>query len=280
MQLLKTAVATAVLGLMTSAAFAENLTPPPGTNAPAAGSGNGGLVLYAYNGSASLTAYLGLNLDDFLIPAASPSGGRSIDFGVLSGWSVFGGAQDVKWSVSAADQTTDGTGGSHGKRVATTADEAASVSGNARNGAVNNATANLNTFATNFNGACPSTNPCTTTDPSSNAYAGKLGDQINDPIGGGVGVAFVNTTTLGDSMFFYLISATTAGATSQATVDQYGNASGFGLWTLSANGDLTWNQPGVSAVPLPAAAWLLLSGLAGFGVIGRRRSDADNQAAA
>lgn len=45
-----------------------------------------------------------------------------------------------------------------------------------------------------------------------------------------------------------------------------------GFFYLSSTGQLTYNIPAaVSAVPLPAAVWLLASGVAGLGAIGRRR---------
>lgn len=56
------------------------------------------------------------------------------------------------------------------------------------------------------------------------------------------------------------------------TITQYANANGAGFWFLSSTGDLTWNVPiAASTVPLPAAFWLLGSGLAGLGAISRRR---------
>jgi hypothetical protein len=54
---------------------------------------------------------------------------------------------------------------------------------------------------------------------------------------------------------------------------EYANSTGNGFWFLSASGDLSWNVPtgAVAPVPVPAAVWLFMSGLAGLGAIGRRR---------
>jgi hypothetical protein len=41
---------------------------------------------------------------------------------------------------------------------------------------------------------------------------------------------------------------------------------------LSASGDLVYTVPGSTAVPLPAAIWLLGSGLLGLAGVGRRKT--------
>ncbi len=46
-----------------------------------------------------------------------------------------------------------------------------------------------------------------------------------------------------------------------------------GLWNLSANGTLTWASA-TTEVPVPAAAWLFASGLAGLAGVARRRKAA------
>lgn len=74
--------------------------------------------------------------------------------------------------------------------------------------------------------------------------------------------------------FFYATKiAVTAGA--QASVTQYANVNGLAQWFLGNDGLLTYSVPGnTSEVPLPAAVWLLLSGIGGLGVVGRRRGKA------
>jgi len=46
----------------------------------------------------------------------------------------------------------------------------------------------------------------------------------------------------------------------------------LGALNLSANGDLSFISASVDPVPLPAAAWLMISGLAGLAGVSRRRS--------
>lgn len=46
-----------------------------------------------------------------------------------------------------------------------------------------------------------------------------------------------------------------------------------GLWTLGTNGTLSW-APATAEVPVPAAAWLFASGLAGLAGVARRRKAA------
>jgi hypothetical protein len=54
-----------------------------------------------------------------------------------------------------------------------------------------------------------------------------------------------------------------------------------GLFTIDLSTDmLTYTVPGSSPVPLPAGVWLLLSGLASLGVLGRRRNDVNGAVAA
>lgn len=73
---------------------------------------------------------------------------------------------------------------------------------------------------------------------------------------------------VGTAIGFYNI----AGSGRTFTSSQYANATGAGFWFLSNSGDLTYNVPTAAApVPLPAAAWLLISGIAGLGTVGRRR---------
>ena len=74
---------------------------------------------------------------------------------------------------------------------------------------------------------------------------------------------------VGSALDFYLATPVIH---KNAVVTPFANSQGNGFWFLSSGGDLTWNVLAApSAVPLPAAIWLLASGLAGLGAIGRRR---------
>ena len=77
----------------------------------------------------------------------------------------------------------------------------------------------------------------------------------------------------------YYFSATTQIGSSSVTanVTQFGNAGGFASLTLASNGDLTYSLAAAAppaAVPVPAAMWLMGSGLVGIGGMIRRRKAA------
>jgi len=70
-------------------------------------------------------------------------------------------------------------------------------------------------------------------------------------------------------------------AAANAVESYVGNGAHAGLFSFNqATGLLSYNLTGVSSVPLPAAGWLLVSGLLGLGAVGRRRQARLESAAA
>lgn len=60
-------------------------------------------------------------------------------------------------------------------------------------------------------------------------------------------------------------------ASSTVTGSAVGSSANRGIFNLDANGMLTYSVAAASTVPLPPAAWLLISGLLGLIAVGRRR---------
>jgi hypothetical protein len=122
---------------------------------------------------------------------------------------------------------------------------------------------------TNWNAAAPTPAGAPYDSTGTAAYSASTAATLN---GGSFGTpAFNFSGALGSALNFFNLStpSNSRGPLSESTVQ---NSNGAGFWFLSSTGQLTWNVPmAAGTVPLPAAAWLLVSGLLGLGAIGRRR---------
>jgi len=257
-------------------------TQPAAGPTPGANTGNSGIIVSVWDSvrHVSLVQYLGLRLDDFLTgnTNATPETGLTLDFGKLgaasganSFASVFGTSDqnNIQYMVSAFDNTDTSNGATNllGKRLLTTLDSTPAA---VRNGTVGNITAIANTFMSTLGaaGACAGGNPCVALDDQQTDYAE---NNFGADYSGFMTVASA-AAGIGNPLGFYSIAAGSNTGTQNASVTQYGNSLNFAQWLLSADGGLKYTLDAAAVVPLPAAIWLLLSGLAGVGVVGRRRT--------
>jgi hypothetical protein len=276
---LSAVVAALVAGAASLPAAAQTIPQPD--------SENGGLAFIAYNASTgrSLAQYLNLDLDS-VAPGnidASIAGGTGWSSGQFvlnsTAWNTAfgtGSLSDVRWMVVAGDSFGFAENPSNpngfdlfgGLELSVT-----SLAGDLaqQNGGLESGLANLNNyFGAGWNGTCLGVAACAASNtPPSAAYAGTLGSQLSDTSG----APAVNFSTVGgisDTMNFFLVSGQGDVLSAFANDTRYTTGQ-FSLLNVTANGaTLRWGS--ASVVPLPAAAWLLISGIAGLASVARRRT--------
>jgi len=264
----------AVAAAMVSAAGAANAALTTGNN--------GSLALVAFNTVTNVwyirdTGYLlnsflpssvtTLSGDGAVTGNKTPAAGLTIDKTVtasfgdssFSSWLTGQTTTDVRWFLSAVDNTGTNAA-SNVKRFITSS---ANASETATNGNLDGYIASGNAgglaavYADGTNGALSSTGSIVPGAWTSNFGLGADGLALLDQAA---------------SLFYFSRSTGTGSTTTAANATQFGNATGFATVTLASNGDLTYVAP--SAVPVPAAAWLLGSGLLAMGGAIRRRKAA------
>lgn len=267
-----------------------------------AATGNGSLLLNVryYNGSATSGANdmsalfdLGVNLNDVL--AWNGQSGytqtwslNAASFGSawndMNAFAAANGSLAMEYNVIALDSLGSSTVG--GSRYLTTYDASSFVSlGNANlNGFSNmNAMVTANnsrgTHATEANGA----STAVYSDPANTFFGALTGDTWATK------TTADTTRTLATAQNFWYLTTSSTVSTGQAVKTAFGvdldgdnvieasNADGlneFGEWSVNAaNGTVSFTNPtAVAAVPVPAAAWLLASGLIGMVGVARRKA--------
>lgn len=243
--------------------------------------GNSSFALVAFN--TATNAYyirdLGYNLNSFLpnnvtttaidgggSPVTgdkTPEAGLNITFGAgqFSTWLAGQTSGSILWTVAAGDGlTAAGTSNLSRGLIA-----ASALPG----------TAPTNTTVRTFVNTSSGVSGLATQNNDGTAYYDKTGAAV---IGGFTSNYFFGApTALGSaaSLYYYTTTAGTGSSTVAANVTGFSNSLNTATLTLASSGVLTYDlQPAVSAVPLPAAAWLMGSGLVGLAGMFRRRKAA------
>lgn len=231
--------------------------------------GNSSLFLTAWNDSVSYTRDLGTTLNGFLASFANTAGASVFAGDALFTSTFAGSTTPINWNIVAGDQTY--TANSDAARLLATGAYGATVTGN-RNG-VQTANLGINNEVAAMNAAgCSSSLSCTvahgaTGDGSLPAW----GTKVNG------GTTFNTTGVLGTTaqLGFYLLTAlnaNNASLTTSVTPSTFSAQGTQSFWTLGSDGAATWNVAAPAAVPVPAAVWLLGSGLMGLVGVARRKS--------
>jgi hypothetical protein len=278
-------VAAAVVAMASSAAFAAapgpivtlNATDTPGTT-----NGTGSLMLYVWDTAVGDSAVFDLNLNisqisipDMTIPgtqitftganlaaAGLPAPSSSTHYMIAAGDN-----SSIPWASLGRNLYITGTGyGSLGQ--GNNAVSLSSMNGTIQQMASYNAGI-INTAVDD--GGCEGANPCLMTDNFKFwGNDGVFTSPFLQSLGFGSNNGQQAWGVVGAALDFW---AFTTSGTSDSNVNLAINRYTGGQWLLGATGDLTYTVA-ASAVPLPAAVWLLGSGLLGLGTVARRRRNA------
>ncbi len=261
-----------------AAAVAIAVSAPASATIATSTSGNGELFLTVWD-SVSQTSYtrdLGLTVNTFLENDSTPAQlaavnapGYSQTFtadSTFSAWlsSVSANLAGLVWNVGAMD-------GSGANRYLSTSSSIPTLT----NSAVTVLNDSADVYLTNVNtlGSHPGT---TAVNGSNTASAANDGQAYADAGSWGANwgnkaVGWTSGALIGASNFFWSIAANGSGSLTTAFLTQFGNENGMSTWNLATDGTLTYNTASPAAVPVPAAVWLLGSGLFGLVGIARRR---------
>jgi hypothetical protein len=269
MKKVSTLVGAAVVGALMSASASAQLVPG---GDPYGSAADGGLMFAVWDGNRSYTRWLGTTYSQNEIADLTTEGPEAItrSFAVdLTGLDLL----STSFIVVAADSVKP-------SRLNTTV-SATPTSPTVLGPQTDAFAYQVNTtihLAFDADGPCAGLTVCISTGGGANdpKYWAPEGAQYIYPVALG---SFYADPTNGTSVEFWNITKTAGlGTATTTTRFQSTDGSRVGRWTLQgtgANATISYLYPAaMTEVPLPAAAWLMVSGLLGLGAVGRRRQAA------